>query len=83
MVKKEVDFDKILEYSEELKTYDGKLPLLIRAVIMKDYTKNLLKTGSYNKVMSECVGTKPHTYSEAVQELSDWIKENSEYIFVR
>ena len=26
----EVDFDKLLDYSDELKTYEGSLPLLVR-----------------------------------------------------
>lgn len=76
---KEVDFDKILEYSKNLITYEGKLPLLVRAVIMKQYSKNLMKKGIYSEVMSECANTKPRTYTEAVKELTDWVKENKEY----
>lgn len=75
----EVDFDKILEYCENLITYEGKLPLLVRAVIMKQYSKNLMKKGIYFEVMSECVNTKPHTYAEAVKELTEWVKDNKEY----
>ena len=76
---KEVDFDKLLEVCDDLTDYNGKLPLLIRAVVMKKYSKKLLKKGIYNEVMSECVNTKPHTYDEAVQELSEWVQENKEY----
>ena len=75
----EVDFDKILEYSETLITYEGKLPLLVRAVIMKPYSKNLMKKGIYSEVMSECANTKPHNYNDAVKELTEWVKENKEY----
>lgn len=75
----EVDFDKVIEYSEELTDYDGKLPLLVRAIIMKKYTRNLNKKGLYNKVMQECVETKPHTYDEAVKELTEWCNKNQEY----
>lgn len=75
----EVDFDRLLEVSDDLVDYGGKLPLLIRAVIMKQYTKNLIKKGIYKEVMSECSNTKPHTYDEAVEELSEWVKQNQEY----
>ncbi len=76
---KEVDFDRILEVCDDLATYEGKLPLLIRAVVMRKYSKNLLKKGIYSQVMSECANTKPRSYEEAVEELSDWTKENKDY----
>ena len=75
----EVDFDKLLEYCDDLITYEGKLPLLVRAVIMKEYSENLNKKGLYDKVMRECVETKPHTYDGAVGELMRWCTENQKY----
>lgn len=80
MVKElEVDFDKVIEYSEELTDYEGKLPLLVRAIIMKKYTRNLNKKGLYNQVMKECVVSKPHSYGEAVTELNEWVQDNPQY----
>ena len=75
----EVDFDKLLEVSDDLVDYGGKLPLLIRAVIMKQYSKNLIKKGIYAQVMRECSNSKPRSYEESVEELSEWVKQNQEY----
>lgn len=75
----EVDFDKIIEYSDELKTYEGALPLLVRAIIMKQHSKHLMKLGLYDTVMGEYAQSKPHTYTEAVKELNEWCKANKEY----
>ncbi len=76
---KEVDFDKVIEASEELKDYDGFLPLLIRAIIMKAHSRHLNKVGLYDEVIKEEIATKPKTYEEAVKELADWCKEHKEY----
>ena len=75
----EVDFDKLIEYSDELKTYDGGLPLLIRAIIMKQHSKHLMNLGLYDTIMSEYAQSKPHTYTEAVKELTDWCSKNTDY----
>lgn len=75
----EVDFDKLLDYSDELKTYEGSLPLLVRAVIMKEHSRNLMKLGLYNEIMREYAQSRPHTYSEAVKELEKWCKKNKDY----
>jgi hypothetical protein len=75
----EVDYDKLLEYSEVLVDYDGMLPLLIRAVIMEEWTRNLNNKGLYLKVISECCKNRPHNYTEAVNELKEWCKHNKEY----
>ena len=74
-----VDFDKLVERSDELVDYDGKLPLLVRAIIMKKWTDNLNRKGLYAKIIKECVDTKPHTYDEAVRELNNWCEENTDY----
>ena len=76
---REVDFDKIVTASETLKKHEGFLPLLIRAIIMKQHTKTLKKCGLYEEVISKEISTKPQTYDEAVKELEDWCKEHTEY----
>lgn len=76
---KEVDFDKIIEVSEELKKYDGFLPLLIRAIIMKAHSRHLNKIGMYDEVIKQEIESKPRTYEEAVKELENWCKENPKY----
>jgi hypothetical protein len=75
----EANYDKILEVCDELTDYDGVLPLLIRAVVMKKYSRKLKKKGLYHNVIRECIRTKPHTYEEAVKELQDWVKVNNDY----
>ena len=75
----DVDFDKLLEYSVELVDYDGVLPLLVRAVIMKQWTNNLNKKGLYKDIIKECAETKPTNYTEAVNELKVWCNQNPDY----
>ena len=74
-----VDFDKILEVKDELGDYEGVLPLLIRAVILKKWSNNLNKKGLWVEVNKECLATKPKSYTEAVKELEDWCKNNPSY----
>lgn len=75
----EVDFDKLIEASKELKKHEGFLPLLIRAIIIRQHTKTLRKCGLYEKIIREEIQTKPKTYDEAVKELDEWCKEHKEY----
>lgn len=75
----EIDFDKLLETSQELTDYEGVLPLLIRAVIINEWSKNLNKKGLWVEINKQCVDTKPKTYEDAVKELEDWVKDNNEY----
>ena len=75
----EIDFDKLLKYSEELVDYEDVLPLLIRAVIMKQWTRNLNKKGKLPLIREQCITTKPRNYTEAVQELKEWCSKNKEY----
>jgi len=75
----EVDFDKLLKYSEELVDYENVLPLLIRAVIMKKWTSNLNKKGLLPVIRKQCIATKPKDYDEAVTELKKWCEQNKEY----
>ena len=77
---KEVDFDKIDEKADEFKRYEGFLPLLIRAIIIKQHTKTLRKCGLYETVIRQEIQTKPQTYDEAVNELAEWCNENEEHI---
>ena len=75
----EVDFDKIVDYSEELIDYQGFLPLLLRNLIMDKWSKQLFKNDLYYEIIQECVDTKPHNYDDAVKELVDWVKHNPQY----
>lgn len=75
----EVDFDKLIEASQELKKHEGFLPLLIRAIIMRQHSKTLRKCGIYEKTIRKEIETKPKTYEEAVKELNEWCKKHKEY----
>ena len=75
----EVDFDKLLEVKDDFLEYEDVLPLLIRAVIINKWSRNLNRKGLWVEINKKCVDTKPHTYNEAVKELSDWCKKNPEY----
>ncbi len=74
-----IDFDKLIEASDDLKKYEGFLPLLIRAIIMRQHSKTLKKAGIYEKVINKEIRTKPKTYDGAVKELEKWCNENKEY----
>lgn len=75
----EVDFDRLLEVKDEFVDYEGVLPLLIRAVILKKWSNNLNKKGLWIDVNKECVATKPKSYHEAVDELKEWCNKNPQY----
>ena len=75
----EIDFDKLLEYSKDLVDYEDVLPLLIRAVIITEWSRNLNRKGLWIDINKRCVETKPHTYNEAVKELAEWCNENTDY----
>ena len=75
----EVDFDRLLERCDELVEYEDVLPLLVRACIMTEWTRNLNKKGLYLDVIKKCVESNPRTYDDAVNELRDWCDMNEIY----
>ena len=75
----EVDYNKIMDYSDELINYDSMLPLLVRTVIMSEWCNHLRSVGVYDEVINECILTKPHNDKEALKELTDWLKDNPKY----
>ena len=75
----DVDYDKLADISEELITYEGFLPLLIRALIFRKWCKHLDKIGMYDVVIQKCKDTMPSDFDEAEKELINWCKEHKEY----
>ena len=79
---REVDFDKIVDISDDLIEYEGFLPLLVRALIMDKWSLHLMDIGEYDEIMRKCGENKPHTMDDAVNELIMWINENKEYEYL-
>ena len=63
-----IDFGRIMDYEDEICSYEGFLPLLLRAPFMKEHAKTLERAGLYDDVVAEEIMSRPMGFEEAVDE---------------
>lgn len=54
-----------------IKLWLGFYLLLIRALIIREWSDYLIEVGKYDEILLKCGENKPHTYFDAVKELVD------------
>lgn len=74
-----IDYGKLLEHKDDIISYDGYLPLVVRMPFMFKYMQNLREKGVYEEVLQECISKRPLTYEQELNELTEWIKENPNF----
>ena len=70
-----VDFDKVMGYEDDICSFEGFLPLLLRAPFMDRHAKTLEKAGVYDEVIMMEIMSRPSTFEDAVEELRSWCME--------
>lgn len=75
-----IDFGRIMDYEDEICSYEGFLPLLLRAPFMKEHAKTLERAGLYDDVVAEEIMSRPMGFEEAVDEAVRWCREKGVFV---
>lgn len=75
------DYVKAVEYCNELETFEGYLPCLLRPLPFNNvkYYTNLQKIGLYEEVIEQVEKTRHYSLDEKMDELALWVKDHPKY----